>query len=104
MKDFNGAISNYDQAIKIQPDFSEAKKNKATCKLALNFFREGWLLYEARWLDTLKNVRLKTSKPELLDFKNSNTKYILLGILIVIICIIPLIFRKLNSQFPCEKL
>jgi tetratricopeptide (TPR) repeat protein/ADP-heptose:LPS heptosyltransferase len=72
MKDFNGAISNYDQAIKIQPDFSEAKKNKATCKLALNFFREGWLLYEARWLDTLKNVRLKTSKPELLDFKISN--------------------------------
>ena len=33
---------------------------------------------------------------DFIDFKNSNTKYILLGILIVIICIIPLIFRKLN--------
>ena len=72
IKDFEGAMANYDIAIRIQPDFSEAIKNKATCKLALNYFEEGWILYEARWLDTLKGARLTTSKPGLLNFKISN--------------------------------
>ena len=72
MKDFNGAIAYYDQAIKIQPDFSEALNNKGMCKLALNFFKEGWGLYESRLQDKSKVNRLITSKPEVVDFKISN--------------------------------
>jgi tetratricopeptide (TPR) repeat protein len=72
MKDFDAAIENYDQAIKVDPNFSIAIKNKATCQLALNLFKEGWPLYEARWLNTLKESRLISSKPELFNFEITN--------------------------------
>jgi tetratricopeptide (TPR) repeat protein len=47
--DHEKAIKLYGRAIAAQPDFADAKLNKALLHLALGQYREGWADYEGRW-------------------------------------------------------
>ena len=69
IKDFDKAIDNYDLAIKLNPKSNEAKTKKSYRYLALDLFKEGWMLYENRFWD--KSIESK-SKPLLTDFNISN--------------------------------
>jgi tetratricopeptide (TPR) repeat protein len=67
MKDFEGALDNFNRAIELNPDLADALFNKAILKLSQDSYEDGWKLYQARW-EAKKNLYLKTSKPELVDF------------------------------------
>ena len=45
----NEAVANYDKAIAIKPDFSDAYWNKSIALLLCGEFKTGWELYEWRW-------------------------------------------------------
>ena len=49
LKRYDEAEHHYDQAIKLKPDYAEAYFNKATKKLILGDFKNGWNLYQYRW-------------------------------------------------------
>jgi len=51
------AMNDYDKAIDIDPNFSDAYFSKSATKLLLGDYDEGWMLYEWRW----KTTGLKSS-------------------------------------------
>src|SRR5205823_5466904 len=47
--DLLGALARYDQALRLKPDYAEARLNRALCWLGLGDFARGWAEYEWRW-------------------------------------------------------
>ncbi len=74
IKNFDSAISCYNQALVIDPNSKETKTKKGFCLLRNNQFQEGWILSENRWSCPEK---LKTSKPELINFNVVNKKILI---------------------------
>ena len=76
-KYFNLAKNSYDQAIKLNPDFSEAYWNKSLTELTLGEFEQGWKNYEYRF--KLKDTNPQfLSVPRLENLKNIFNKRILI--------------------------
>ncbi len=48
LKHLNAAITNYDRAISIKPEYAEAYWNKSLALLLCGDFQRGWELYEWR--------------------------------------------------------
>jgi|GEM_PF-214420 len=49
LKQFDGALAHYSQAIQLSADYISPRLNKAFLSLQLGEFKEGWQLYEWRW-------------------------------------------------------
>ena len=49
LKRLEEALSSYDKAISLQPDYAEAYWNSAICYLLAGNFTDGWPRYEWRW-------------------------------------------------------
>ena len=47
---FNESLRAYEQAIILRPDYADAKWNKALIDLTVGNFKNGWDLYESRWM------------------------------------------------------
>jgi len=47
---FNESLHAYEQAINLRPDYADAMWNKALIDLTVGNFKNGWDLYESRWL------------------------------------------------------
>ena len=69
IKDFDKAIDNYDYAIKLNTESKEAKAKKSYLYLALDLFKDGWILYENRFWDKAIKSQIK---PLLREFNTSD--------------------------------
>jgi len=49
LKQFDAAVTSFDKAIDLKPDFAEAYWNKSLTLLLTGDFDQGWRLYEWRW-------------------------------------------------------
>lgn len=76
---FDAALSDFEKALSIAPDFTEAKWNKALHLLRFEDFEEGWRLYESRWQrEKIKHNARKFKEPLWLGNENLSGKSILL--------------------------
>ena len=73
------AIESYDAALKINPDYEDAKWNKSLSLLLIGNFDQGWILFESRWKrDSFTEPRRNFSKPLWLGEESLKNKTILL--------------------------
>src|SRR5262249_3825224 len=72
------ALTSYDKAITLKPDYADAKFNKSLCQLLQGDFSRGWLGYEQRWLRKEADPRRHGVRPLWLGAEELSGRTILL--------------------------
>jgi tetratricopeptide (TPR) repeat protein len=74
---FNDSLQAYEQAIILQTDNADAKWNKALIDLTIGNFKNGWSLYESRWLSKNPPSRRHQDLPALESLESGIGKTVL---------------------------
>ena len=61
---FQEALAALDRTLALQPDFANARWNRAFLALMPGRYEEGWADYEWRWRADLKMAKIQTNQPE----------------------------------------